>query len=159
MAPEATGGYDGVSSRPHNFFDTASYTKPLRFQIYLAAFLDFTQKHFEKVCPLGSSTGTFRGQNSKMAKLAETAVIAGPRASIFEISKKKAASALLYLRATRTFRFPLRCYLGGAPRTGHPVGIAAGLVTFGVIFNFYMELGSRERDTPGRGLVRRRGPC
>ena len=38
-----------VSCRPHNFFDTASYTKPLRFQIYLATFLNFTQKHFEKV--------------------------------------------------------------------------------------------------------------
>ena len=75
-----------VSCRPHNFFDTASYTKPLRFQIYLAAFLNFTQKSFEKICPLGIYTGTFRGQNSKMAKLAETAVIAGPRAGIFEIS-------------------------------------------------------------------------
>ena len=76
-----------VSGRPHNVFDTASYTKPLRFQIYLATFLNFTQKYFEKKCPLGNSTGTFQGQNSKMAKLAETAVIAGPRAAIFEISK------------------------------------------------------------------------
>ena len=33
------------------------------------------------------STGHFLGQNSKMAKLAKTAVIAGPRAGIFEISK------------------------------------------------------------------------
>ena len=31
-----------VSCRPHNFFDTASYTKPLRFQIYLATFLSFS---------------------------------------------------------------------------------------------------------------------
>ena len=79
-----------VSFRPHNFFDTASYAKPLRFQIYLAMFLDVTQKYFEKICPLGNSTGTFWGQNSKMAamaKLAKTAVIAGPRAGIFEISK------------------------------------------------------------------------
>ena len=72
-----------VSCRPHNFFDTASYTKPLRFQIYLATFLNFTQKHFEKKCLLANSTGTFQGQNSKMAKLAETAVIAGPKAAIF----------------------------------------------------------------------------
>ena len=76
-----------VSSRPHNFFDTASYAKPLRFQINLATFLNSIQKHFEKICPLGNSTGTFWGQNSKMAKLAKTAVIAGPRAAIFEISK------------------------------------------------------------------------
>ena len=74
-----------VSCRPHNFFDTTSYTKPLRFQIYLAT--NFTQKYFEKICPLGNSTGKFRGQNSKMAKLAEMAVIAGPRVTIFEISK------------------------------------------------------------------------
>ena len=76
-----------VSSRPHSAFDTASYATPLRFQIYLATFLDFTQKHFGKICPLGNSTGTFQGKNSKMAKLAETAVIvtAGPRAAIFEI--------------------------------------------------------------------------
>jgi len=76
-----------VSCRPHNGFDTASYTKPLRFHIYLAAFLNFTKNHFEKKCPLGNSTGTSQGQNSKMAKLAETAVIAGPRAAIFEILK------------------------------------------------------------------------
>ena len=76
-----------VSSRPHNFFDTASYAKPLRFQINLATFLNSIRKHFEKICPLGNSTGTFWGQNSKMAKLAKTAVIAGPRAAIFEISK------------------------------------------------------------------------
>ena len=76
-----------VSSRPHNFFDTASYAKPLRFQINLATFLNLIYKHFEKICPLGNSTGTFWGQNSKMAKLAKTAVIAGPRAAIFEISK------------------------------------------------------------------------
>ena len=76
-----------VSSRPHNFFDTASYAKPLRFQINLATFLNSIQKQFEKICPLGNSTGTFWGQNSKMAKLAKTAVIAGPRAGIFEISK------------------------------------------------------------------------
>ena len=76
-----------VSSRPHNFFDTASYAKPLRFQINLATFLNSIQKHFEKICPLGNSTGTFWGQNSKMAKLAKTAVIAGPRAAIFENSK------------------------------------------------------------------------
>ena len=76
-----------VSYRPHNFFDIASYTKPLRFQINLATFLNSIQKDFEKICPLGNSTGTFWGQNSKMAKLAKTAVIAGPRAGIFEISK------------------------------------------------------------------------
>ena len=76
-----------VSCRPHNFFDTASYTKLLRFQINLATFLNFIHKYFEKICPLGNSTGTFWGQNSKMAKLAETAVIAGPRAAILEISK------------------------------------------------------------------------
>ena len=76
-----------VSSRPHNFFDTASYAKPLRFQINLATFLNCTQKHFEKVCPLGNYTGTFWGQNSKMAKLAGTSVLSGPRAAIFEISK------------------------------------------------------------------------
>ena len=64
-----------VSSRPHNFFDTASYAKPLRFQINLATFLNSIQKHFEKICPLGNSTGTFWGKNSKMAKLAKTAVI------------------------------------------------------------------------------------
>ena len=75
-----------VSCRPHNFFDTASYTKPLRFQIYLATFLNFTEKRFEKICPLGNYTGTFQDQNSKMAKMAATAVIAGPRAAIFEIS-------------------------------------------------------------------------
>ena len=34
-----------VSSRPHKLFDTASYAKPLRFQIDLAAFLDFTEKN------------------------------------------------------------------------------------------------------------------
>ena len=62
-----------VSSRPHNFFDTASYAKPLRFQINLATFLNSIQKHFEKICLLGNSTGTFWGQNSKMAKLAKTA--------------------------------------------------------------------------------------
>ena len=78
-----------VSCRPHNFFDTAIYAKPLRFQINLATFLNSIRKHFEKICPLGNSTGTFWGQNSKMAKLAEMAVIAGPRAAIFEISKKK----------------------------------------------------------------------
>ena len=76
-----------VSSRPHNFFDTASYAKPLRFQINLATFLNSIRNHFEKIRPLGNSTGTFWGQNSKMAKLAKTAVIAGPRAAIFEISK------------------------------------------------------------------------
>ena len=76
-----------VSCRPHSHFDTASYAKPLRFQVYLATFLNVTQKHFEKKCPLGNSTGTFQGQNSKMAKTAETAVTAGPRAAIFEISK------------------------------------------------------------------------
>ena len=64
-----------VSSRPHNFFDTVSYAKPLRFQINLATFLNSVRKHFEKICPLGNSTGTFWGQNSKMAKLAKTAVI------------------------------------------------------------------------------------
>ena len=55
-----------VSSRPHNFFDTASYAKPLRFQINLATFLNSIRKHFEKICPLGNSTGTFWGQNSKI---------------------------------------------------------------------------------------------
>ena len=29
-----------VSSRPHKFFDTASYAKPLRFQVNLATFLN-----------------------------------------------------------------------------------------------------------------------
>ena len=76
-----------VSCRPHNLFDTASYAKPLRFQINLATFLNSIRKHFEKICPLGNSTGNFWGQNSKMAKLAKTAVIAGPRAAIFAISK------------------------------------------------------------------------
>ena len=76
-----------VSCRPHNLFDTASYTKPLRFQIKLATSWGVTEKQFENIHLLGGSTGTFQGQNSKMAKLAETAVIAGPRAAIFEISK------------------------------------------------------------------------
>jgi len=37
-----------VSCILHNVLDTASYTKPLRFQIDLATFLDFTEKHLRK---------------------------------------------------------------------------------------------------------------
>ena len=80
-----------VSCRPHDLLDTAScsYTKPLRFHIYLATFLNFTQKHLKKKCLLGDSTGTYQGQNPKMAKLAETAVIAGPRAANFDFNFKR----------------------------------------------------------------------
>ena len=57
-----------VSSRPHNFFDTASYAKPLRFQINLATFLNSIQKHYEKyvrwgILPELSGVKTRKWQN------------------------------------------------------------------------------------------------
>ena len=75
-----------VSGRPHNAFDTASYTKPRQFQTDLAAFLNFTEICFRQNRSVEEFYRDIPGSKSKMAKLAEMAVAAGPRAAIFEIS-------------------------------------------------------------------------
>ena len=74
-----------------------------------------------------NSIGTFWGQKSKMAKLAQMAVAAGPRAAIFEIStfllKKLLGLSTTHTGAARRGADQGFGCIGGKKKAGYKLGV------------------------------------